>query len=112
MDSVSNTASVAEPKTRRPLPAEIGVAFVLCVVFAYFSWRAPDFHSPENMRLLSKQSAQLAVVSAGMTLVIATGGIDISVGSLVALCSMVLGSLVAMRGWPLGAACLGAVVTG
>lgn len=47
-----------------------------------------------------------------MTLVIATGGIDISVGSLVALCSMVLGSLTMRAGWNLWAACGGAVAAG
>ena len=88
------------------------MTFVLCLVFAYFSLRLPDFRSGENLRLLSKQAAQLAVVSTGMTLVIATGGIDISVGSLVAFCSMVLGWLTARAGWNVWLACGGAVVVG
>jgi ribose/xylose/arabinose/galactoside ABC-type transport system permease subunit len=100
------------PTLRRPLPAEIGVAVVLCLVMLYFAGSVPVFRSGENLRLLAKQSAQLAVVSTGMTLVIATGGIDISVGSLVGLCSMVLAWLAARAGWSLGTACLGAIVTG
>jgi ribose/xylose/arabinose/galactoside ABC-type transport system permease subunit len=97
---------------KRFAPAEIGVAFVLSAVFLYFAYQIPAFRSEENFRLIVKQSAQLAVVATGMTLVIATGGIDISVGSLVGLCSMVLGHLAARMGWPLELACLGAVAAG
>ena len=97
---------------RRSLPAEIGVAAVCLVVFVYFSSQSPAFRSPENMRLLAKQAAQLALVSTGMTLVISTGGIDISVGSLVALCSMTLGALCVRSGWPLFPACVAAVGVG
>ena len=104
--------STLNPQSRRPLPAEIGVAVVCLAIFVYFSSQSPAFRSPENMRLLAKQSAQLALVGTGMTLVIATGGIDISVGSLVALCSMTLGALCVRSGWPLVPACLAAVGVG
>jgi ribose/xylose/arabinose/galactoside ABC-type transport system permease subunit len=108
---------VAQPeptrlKLRKGLPAEIGVTAVLAAVFAYLAWRIPDFRTTANLSLLAKQVAQLAIVSTGMTLVIATGGIDISVGSLVGLCSMVLGWLAARAGWSLGLACAGAVAVG
>ncbi len=46
----------------------------------------PDvFLKPENLRNLISQSAPIGVVALGMTLVIMTGGIDLSVGSLLAL---------------------------
>lgn len=85
---------------------------MLTAVLLFFAWKLPDFRSVGNLRLLAKQSAQLAVVSAGMTLVIATGGIDISVGSLVGLCSMMLGWLAVRAGWNIWLACLGAVAVG
>ena len=88
------------------------MAFVCVCVFLYFSSRSPAFRSPENLRLLAKQSTQLTLVAVGMTLVMATGGIDISVGSLVALCSMTLGALCVRAGWPVGLACLAAISTG
>src|SRR5579872_737162 len=105
------TAATA-PESRRPLPAEFGVAIVLLLVFVFFHWQNGRFTSADNLRLLAKQVAQLAIVSTGMTLVIATGGIDISVGSLVGLCSMVLGWLAARAGWNIGLACAGAVAVG
>lgn len=85
---------------------------VLALVLGYFAWRLPDFRSAANLRLLSKQAAQLALIGTGMTLVIATGGIDISVGSLVALCSMALGKLAVDAGWNVWLACLAAIVLG
>ena len=77
----------------RKLPAETGVAFVLACVLFYFSVRLPTFRSVENLDLLARQSTQLTLVAVAMTLVIATGGIDISVGSVVGLCAMTLGWL-------------------
>jgi len=106
-----NNPTTQQP-TRRGIPAEIGIAVVLALIFAYFALRVPMFSDQDNLRLLVKQAAQLAVVAAGMTLVIATGGIDISVGSLVGLCSMVLGALATQAGIPLPLAIMGAVAAG
>jgi ribose/xylose/arabinose/galactoside ABC-type transport system permease subunit len=84
----------------------------LTLVLLYFSWRLPDFRSVENLRLLTKQSAQLALIATGMTLVIATGGIDISVGSVLGLCAMSLGWVCGRTGGNLAMACLTAVALG
>ena len=91
---------------------ELGSGLALIVVFILFSRTLPNFSSIENLRLLAKQAAPLAVVSAGMTLVIALGGIDISVGSLVGVCSMTLGWLLATKGLPIPLACFLAVGLG
>ncbi|HLJ54955.1 MAG TPA: ABC transporter permease [Chthonomonadaceae bacterium] len=104
-------ARASEPQRWR-MPVETGVAIVLAAVMVYFSVKLPDFRSEPNVRLIVKQVAELAVISAGMTLVIATGGIDISVGSVMALCAMVLGWLCVNAHAPIGLACLGAVAVG
>ena len=110
--TVSPSPTASERTPRRPLPAEFGIAIVLVCVYAFFAWRAPHFAEIPNLRLISKQAAQLAILATGMTLVIATGGIDISVGSLVALCTMVLGWLSATAGWNPWLACIGAILVG
>ena len=46
------------------------------------------------MILMSKHAAQNAFLAIGMTFVIITGGIDLSVGSIVGLCGMVAGGLI------------------
>lgn len=93
------------------LPPEAGVALVFALIVTFFSWRAPDFATWANIRLLNKQSAELMLVSLGMTFVIATGGIDLSVGSLLGLSGMVLG-IVLLHGGSTIIACLAALGVG
>jgi ribose/xylose/arabinose/galactoside ABC-type transport system permease subunit len=95
----------------RSLPPEAGVALVFVLIVTFFSWRAPDFATWANIRLLTKQSAELMLVSLGMTFVIATGGIDLSVGSLLGLSGMVLG-IVLLHGGSTIIACLAALGVG
>ncbi|GAB3002453.1 ABC transporter permease [Amycolatopsis acidiphila] len=59
------------------------VVLVLGVVVAWFAF--PRFGSADNLRDLALQSSFLAVIALGMTFVIISGGIDLSVGSVYAL---------------------------
>lgn len=74
------------------LKARTFVALIL--VFAYFAFMAPNFLSMSNAVIISKHVALNAFLAIGMTFVIITGGIDLSVGSIVGLCGMVAGWLV------------------
>ncbi len=51
----------------------------------------PDFLKPDNLVNIADQNAVIAILAIGMTLVIITGGIDLSVGSLLALSAVVTG---------------------
>ena len=73
----------------------------LILVFAFFSVSAPNFLSPANLVIMSEHVALNAFLAIGMTFVIITGGIDLSVGSIVGLCGMVAGWLV-LNGVDLG----------
>jgi erythritol transport system permease protein len=55
---------------------------------------APNFLTAANAVIVSKHVALNAFLAIGMTFVIITGGIDLSVGSIVGLCAMVAGWLV------------------
>jgi erythritol transport system permease protein len=66
----------------------------LILVLAYFAVMAPNFLSAANAVIVSKHVALNAFLAIGMTFVIITGGIDLSVGSIVGLCAMVAGWLV------------------
>ena len=70
---------------RRNLAPVIALAalFLGCALFV------PAFRRPETLLNLVRQNAPSGVIALGMTLVIAGGGIDLSVGSLVALCGVV-----------------------
>lgn len=86
------TTSTVPPR-RFALPAETSVALLLIVAVLWLSWHFPDFRAGANGAVILSRIAEIGIVAAGMTLVIATGGIDISVGSIVGLCGVVLGVL-------------------
>lgn len=81
------------------LKARTFIALIL--VFAFFAFNAPNFLSTANMVIMSKHVALNAFLAIGMTFVIVSGGIDLSVGSIVGLCGMVAGYLV-LHGIDLG----------
>lgn len=54
------------------------------------SYRWPDFLKVSNLLGVANQTAIYAIIAIGMTMVIITGGIDLSVGSLVALVSVIV----------------------
>ncbi len=71
------------------------LAALLLIVAGFLIW-VPSFRSVENFQNIGRQIAVVAILAVGETLVIVTAGIDLSVGSLIALTS-VLGALT-MRG--------------
>lgn len=68
------------------------VVFVAMVIIAAIS--ADRFLSVDNLTNILRQSVPLGLVAIGMLYVILTGGIDLSVGSLMALVSVVLGMFI------------------
>jgi ribose transport system permease protein len=54
-------------------------------IIAPRSYRWPNFLKSENLLNIANQIAVIAIIAIGMTMVIITGGIDLSVGSLIAL---------------------------
>ena len=79
-----------------PTFAALGVLVVLLIVAqVYFG----DFVSPGNMSALLLDNAYLMVIAVGMTFVILTAGIDLSVGSVMAFTGILLASLLG-RGMP------------
>jgi len=63
-------------------------------LFAPAQHRWPNFLKAENLLNIANQIAVIAIVAIGMTLVIITGGIDLSVGSLIALSAVLVSAFV------------------
>jgi ribose transport system permease protein len=61
-------------------------------------YRWADFLTRRNLSAMTDRVAVIAIIGIGMTMVILTGGIDLSVGSLIALSAVVAGRLIAERG--------------
>lgn len=79
-------------------------ATVLVVAFAFGALRYDHFASWGVLRNLLVDNAFLGIAAVGATLVILSGGIDLSVGSLVAFTSILIASLIEHFAWhPLGA---------
>jgi len=72
----------------------------LIAVTLFFAMMAPNFVSVANAVIISKHVAINAILAIGMTYVIVTAGIDLSVGSIVGLTGMVAGALI-VHGVPL-----------
>jgi ribose/xylose/arabinose/galactoside ABC-type transport system permease subunit len=82
----------------------------LIVVTLFFAFMAPNFVSVANAVIVSKHVAINAILAIGMTYVILTGGIDLSVGSVAGMTGIVLG--LALQQFPIPVAILFAVLTG
>ena len=94
-------ASGSSNQTWLLLLLKLRTFIALIIVFAFFAFAAPNFLSAANFVIMSKHVALNAFLAIGMTFVIITGGIDLSVGSIVGLCGMVAGWLI-LNGVDLG----------
>ena len=99
-DKASPTAP-ARPRRRldpKYLPLTATISLFAAVVLAG-SLRYDGFFSLQVFLNLLIDNSFLLVVAVGMTFVILTGGIDLSVGSVIAFSTMVLATLVEQHGW-------------
>lgn len=65
----------------------LGRLLALALIFAFFALavRGGSFYQPRNLESLLRQSAVYATAALGMTMIIIAGGIDLSIGSVIAL---------------------------
>jgi ribose transport system permease protein len=66
-----------------------------------------QFYAPANLELMARQTAIVCMAALGMTVVIASGGIDLSVGSMIALATVVIALMLRAGYSPLMAAAAG-----
>ncbi|GGB49220.1 ribose ABC transporter permease [Oceanisphaera marina] len=69
----------------------------LLVLIAVVSALNPNFFTVDNLLNILRQTSVNAIIAVGMTLVILTAGIDLSVGSVLALCGAFAASMVSME---------------
>jgi ribose transport system permease protein len=84
----------------------LGLLIGLAMLVFVFGLRTDHFLTALTLTTLLNQIPALTVATVGMTYVLVVGGIDLSVGSVLALSSAVLGVAVVAWGWPLWAAVL------
>ena len=87
------------------------LAVALCLTVLAFTAVQPAFVSPDNLIGIVRQVAMIGIMAVAMTFVIMTGGVDLSVGPVLALSGLIaVFSLDA--GWPLPVALLAALAVG
>jgi ribose transport system permease protein len=89
---------------------EIRMLALAIVIAAALSFLSPYFLTPNNLYNLLNQSVVVGIVAIGMTFVILTGGIDLSVGSIAGLTGIVFGLAAEQFGLPVSVAL--AILTG
>ncbi len=96
------------------LPDRFGLLLALLAVYLFFALAAPaSFATLRNIETISRQTVIVGIAAIGMTYVIIAGGIDLSVGSVVALSSVLTAWFLNRAGIGPAAAALGAMfVTG
>ena len=72
---------------------ERAAALVLGALLAILAIAAPGFFSPDNLRDILMANAAVLIIALGMTLVVLTGEVDVSVGATFAVCAVVAGTL-------------------
>jgi ribose/xylose/arabinose/galactoside ABC-type transport system permease subunit len=100
--------SLPKPRFRFKLRREYGLLVLWLAIMVDVSRSLPSDALAENFWRVMRDQAHLGVLALGMTLVILTGGIDLSVGSIVALAGVALGVVWKSTGNPLIA--LGAAI--
>ena len=105
METTSATPSSANVDFRQQAPIGTGASIrmllfklrafiVLAILFSFLAVYSEPFLKSGNLIILTNHVAKNAILGIGMTFVILTGGIDLSVGAIVGLAGMVAGMLI------------------
>jgi ribose transport system permease protein len=114
-ESFEHTPKKREPVgrgARRFVAEQLGLLLVLFVLVAAFSLTTGHFLSLTTFRTIANQIPDALVIAVGMTFVLLIGGIDLSVGSVLALGSAALGVCLVDWKLPLPAAIIACLLVG
>jgi ribose transport system permease protein len=94
------------------VPAQFGLMIIIAAFWAVFSWRAPGFLSPFNSFSVGRALAVDIVIGFAQMAALATGGMNLSVGSIGVCAVMTGGYLMQALALPVPVAILGALGLG
>jgi ribose/xylose/arabinose/galactoside ABC-type transport system permease subunit len=87
-----------------------GPLLALLAIYGVFALFLPSFQTAHNAITIARQTTIVGIAALGMTLVIISGGIDLSVGSIIALSTVVVAEALAGGAPPMAAAVAGVAV--
>lgn len=91
---------------------EAGILLVILLLIAFLAVATPNFLSVENLLTIAKNYSDIGIAALGLTLVLLTGGIDLSAGSVMALGALVAALAMTAWGLPVPVAILLGVLSG
>src|SRR6476620_3164917 len=91
---------------------EIGILLLLVALCTVVAIASPQFLSVANLQNVGRLAGTYGIFSIGVGVVIITGGIDLSVGSICALLGVLLSMMLVEWRWPAGVALAAAVTLG
>jgi ribose/xylose/arabinose/galactoside ABC-type transport system permease subunit len=105
MNLTQTTSATRHPElprvpVRRVL-AKYGIYIAFAVLFAILSFSSPSFLSVQNILNVLRQTSLNGIIAVGMTFVIITGGIDLSVGAIVAVAAVLATSYAHPGAYPI-----------
>ena len=110
--TISDTASTTKKIDTATILSTLGPIIGLVFVFALFAILRPKtFLTVDNIQIMLLQTAVVGTAALGMTMIIISGGIDLSIGSNVALCTVVI-ALMLSNGVPPLFAAIGGILCG
>ena len=95
--------------TSKTLVMNLGVLIGLGI---WFSLAISQFLTSVNLTNLIGQVSFVGISACAVTLVMVAGGLDLSVGAIIAIAGVTAATLVAQHGWPLGLAFVAGVIAG
>ncbi|MCF2150605.1 ribose ABC transporter permease [Desmonostoc muscorum LEGE 12446] len=100
-NKVGNNPNARQPRSIATLLEVAGILPILILICILFTFLSPNFLTGGNLVNILRQASINIVLATGMTFVILTGGIDLSVGSMLAVSAVValLVSLLPAIGW-------------
>lgn len=91
---------------------KFGIYILLAVVFIVFAVAAPNFLSAKNVINIVRQCSMFGIVVVGVSMVMIGGGMDLSVGSQMAVDGMLVGYMMVNSGLPIPVAIIATIVIG
>ena len=70
--------------------------FILLVVMAIFTITSPNFLTYNNLLNILRQNAYIGIAATGVSLILMSGQVDISIGYQMALCGVICAKMIAM----------------
>lgn len=109
---MTDTSTPTAARRRIAVPQKLLAFASLIVLLVFFSVASPNFLQTTNLLAVLQATAVNGVLAIGVTMIIITGGIDLSIGTLMTFCAVMAGVLLTYWGLPLPVGIIGAIGVG